>query len=208
MVAILELTSLAVSRMEDLMLLAADLLVLHQELQVRPTQFSLVTSDSRLRNGPSSSSSNHAERLLKSESLWEKMEELRALLTSNSPLQMVQRKLWNLTDRSLTDVELDSISHNLAEVVEIEVAAVDSAVVAVASAVVVALVAIEVASEAVAALAVAVASVATEVASEAVAASAVAVASVAAVVAEVALVVTTPLKLLTRALLFLPRTNL
>jgi hypothetical protein len=172
-------------------------------LLVNLTQFSLVTLASRPRNGTLSNSSVNAVKSLQSELLWVTMEELRVSLTFNSHLLMVPRKLWSSMDRSLTDVLSDLISLPQAEV--------DQAVAVASAAAVVASVATEAASVAVAASVVAVASVATEVASVAVAASVVAVALAAAVVAlvtEVAVVVAEVSTPLTRASLFLLRTNL
>lgn len=150
----------------------------HQVSLVRPIPFSLVTSDSRLRTGLSSSSSSHAVRSAKSELLWVKMAEQRALLTFSSLPQTVQRKLWNSMELNSMAVLLDLTSLSQTEAVAAAAVAA-SAVAVVASVAEVALEATEVASVAVVASAAVVALEATEVA---VAASAVAeVASVAVV---------------------------
>ena len=201
MAVLSELTSQADSRMADPLRVVDQLLLVvpPQVLLARLIPFSLATLASRLRNGVSNNSLDHAERSLRSELLWVTMDVLRASLTFSSLHPMVLRQLWISMVRNSTAVQLDLIFLPQEEV--------DLAV-AVVSVAVVALAVTEEASVAVAASVVAVASVAVvaSVATEAVAVASAAVAALEVVVAsEVGL---TQSRLLTRASLFPHRTSL
>lgn len=74
---------------------------------VRLIPYSLETLDSRPKSGASSSSSVHAEKLLKLELPWVMMAEPRVSLTFSSPPLMVPRKLWSLMDKNSMDALSD-----------------------------------------------------------------------------------------------------
>lgn len=90
--------------------------------------FSLETSDSRLRSGTSSNSSEAAEKSLKSELLWETMAEPRVSPTFSSHPQMLLSLLWISMVRNSTEEPSDSISQPQAEVVPVAAAVASVAV--------------------------------------------------------------------------------